>query len=134
MILIVEDEPFIAIELERLFKETLDCTVKFAHNHHDAVAIFDKYRSDLQIATIDWSVGRGEADVHLYDYMRQRRPDLYIFAVTGHKADVVLNGRNLEGEPFAHVEKPFETERLINLILTRPVWKNVPLRDFGAQP
>lgn len=107
-LLIVEDEPLIAADMEAMLAEMGHAVVGIAHNGHDALALAQQELPDL--ALLDIRLHGAPDGVHVAQELASRMRIPFLF-VTSHTDDATLD-RVKATRPEGFIIKPFEAADL----------------------
>jgi DNA-binding NtrC family response regulator len=141
MILIVEDEPVVAVDLIHAFEQGTKWTTRHVKSGADAIKFCNTYSRNLKAMVLDHRLVDGETGMSVLDHVWKMNDRVFVIVHTGFASKGLLKDRQLDGKPFAYVPKPADPRMLVDLVLKRPLWngwqpavspRSVPLKQQSA--
>ena len=112
-ILIIDDNPEIRFLLSDLISD-IGHNVRQAANYNQALAEIDKKLPD--VAIIDVKLDKGDNDgIELLNHIKKKNPNIPVIIISGH-ANIQMAVDSLKSGAFEFIQKPFDSERLINFV------------------
>ena len=112
-ILIIDDNPEIRFLLSDLISD-IGHNVRQAANYNQALAEIDKKLPD--VAIIDVKLDKGDNDgIELLNHIKKKNSNIPVIIISGH-ANIQMAVDSLKSGAFEFIQKPFDSERLINFV------------------
>jgi len=112
-ILIIDDNSDIRLILDELISEA-GYKTRLAANYNQALAEIDKKLPD--VAIIDVKLDKGDNDgIELLNHIKKKNVDIPVIIISGH-ANIDMAIKSLKSGAFEFIQKPFDKDRLMNLI------------------
>lgn len=109
-ILIVEDDPIIALEISQVYKRA---GYRVASVAHTAVKAIDRLaQGDIDFAILDVHLGRGQSGIDVATVIRQKYDIPYIFLTAFSDPHTLAAAQ--EQAPFGYLVKPFQPPTLLS--------------------
>jgi DNA-binding NtrC family response regulator len=117
-ILIIDDDPDVAIAAQMLLRRRYD-EISVVRHPHEVAAILKENLPDLVLLDFNFTTGRtdGAEGLTMLDLLRQQHPQPTVIAITAY-ADVPLAVEALKRGASDFVTKPWDNARLLNTIDT----------------
>jgi two-component system, NtrC family, nitrogen regulation response regulator NtrX len=127
-ILIIDDNPDIRNILKDLISEA-GYKTRVAANYNQALSEIDKKLPD--VAIIDVKLDKGDNDgIELLTHIKNKDKDVPVIIISGH-ANIEMAVRSLKSGAFEFIQKPFDSERLMNFV-NRAV-ENINLKNQNKE-
>ncbi|MCX8085006.1 MAG: PAS domain S-box protein, partial [Calditerrivibrio sp.] len=110
-ILLVDDDETLLHSIESSIKNR-GANVFSAHDYWAAVDIISK--NDIDVAVIDYKLGE-ETGLDLYKFIKETYPKIKVILISGYPKDEIKKDPDFNRR-FFFLSKPFDTNKLINLI------------------
>ena len=112
-ILIVDDNSDIRNIINELILDA-GYKTRLAANYNQALAEIDKKLPD--VAILDVKLDKGDNDgIELLSHIKSKNKDVPVIIISGH-ANIEMAVKSLHNGAFEFIEKPFDSERLINFV------------------
>jgi len=112
-ILVIDDNYDIRSLISNLLKE-LGFNIRQAANYNQALSEIDKKLPD--VAIIDVKLDKGDNDgIELLNHIKKKDVDIPVIIISGH-ANIQMAINSLKSGAFDFIQKPFDSERLINFV------------------
>ena len=112
-ILIVDDNSDIRNIINELILDS-GYKTRLAANYNQALAEIDKKLPD--VAILDVKLDKGDNDgIELLSHIKSKNKDVPVIIISGH-ANIEMAVKSLHNGAFEFIEKPFDSERLINFV------------------
>ncbi len=112
-ILIIDDNPEIRFLLSDLISD-IGYNVRQAANYNQALSEIDKKLPD--VAIIDVKLDKGDNDgIELLNHIKKKDTNIPVIIISGH-ANIQMAVDSLKSGAFEFIQKPFDSERLINFV------------------
>ena len=112
-ILIVDDNTDIRNIINELILDA-GYKTRLAANYNQALAEIDKKLPD--VAILDVKLDKGDNDgIELLSHIKSKNKDIPVIIISGH-ANIEMAVKSLHNGAFEFIEKPFDSERLINFV------------------
>ena len=112
-ILIVDDNSDIRNIINELILDA-GYKTRLAANYNQALAEIDKKLPD--VAILDVKLDKGDNDgIELLSHIKSKNKDIPVIMISGH-ANIEMAVKSLHNGAFEFIEKPFDSERLINFV------------------
>ena len=125
-VLIIEDEPLIALDLESLVEDIGHRVQGIARTHREAIAAVEKHRPDLVLADIQLADGSSGLEAVNEILNSFHVPVIFITAFP----ERLLTG--LKPEPVFLVSKPFETA-MVKALISQALFFDTRARNVGEK-
>ena len=113
-ILIIDDNADIRLILDELIRDS-GYKTRIAANFNQALSEIDKKLPD--VAIIDVKLDKGDNDgIELLNHIKKKNKDIPVIIISGH-ANIEMAVNSLKSGAFEFIQKPFDKERLINIII-----------------
>jgi len=111
-VMIVEDDPIIAEDINSLLKES---GYKIEAVAHDAVSAFDHLRSKrIDFAILDIHLGSGQSGIDIAEVIHENHDIPYIFLTSFYDDDTLSAAKQFA--PYGYIVKPFQDRTLLATI------------------
>ncbi len=112
-ILIIDDNSDIRFLISSLLKD-LGFNIRQAANYNQALSEIDKKLPD--VAIIDVKLDKGDNDgIELLSHIKKKDFDIPVIIISGH-ANIKMAVDSLKSGAFEFIQKPFDSQRLINFV------------------
>ena len=112
-ILVVDDNADIRFLISSLLKDIGFC-IRQAANYNQALSEIDKKLPD--VAIIDVKLDKGDNDgIELLTHIKKKNVDIPVIIISGH-ANIKMAVDSLKSGAFEFIQKPFDSQRLINFV------------------
>ena len=112
-ILVVDDNADIRFLISSLLKD-IGFNIRQAANYNQALSEIDKKLPD--VAIIDVKLDKGDNDgIELLTHIKKKNVDIPVIIISGH-ANIKMAVDSLKSGAFEFIQKPFDSQRLINFV------------------
>ena len=112
-ILVVDDNADIRFLISSLLKD-IGFYIRQAANYNQALSEIDKKLPD--VAIIDVKLDKGDNDgIELLTHIKKKNVDIPVIIISGH-ANIKMAVDSLKSGAFEFIQKPFDSQRLINFV------------------
>ncbi|RYG97081.1 MAG: response regulator [Alphaproteobacteria bacterium] len=113
-ILLVEDEPLIAMDLEDILLDAGNVVVAIATNMHHALEVAETSKIDIAILDIDLALGTNGIETAKRLRERHNVSSLFVSAQLTDETRAMA----LEWQPLGFVAKPFSADQIVTALRT----------------